>query len=107
MRDPECSLRTMNDCSVTAFAARVKRERRDDPAGYAVQSTFGRVPTPPERAELQTFLANQKARYEAAKTAEDEARRQYTATEDANADAQWISRHSGRPVDGRGCRRHR
>src|SRR5262249_37546013 len=63
----------------SAFAARVEREKRDDPAGYAVQLAFGRVPTPQERAELQTFLANQKARYEAANTGEDEARRQALA----------------------------
>jgi hypothetical protein len=59
-----------------AFAARVGQEKPEDPAHHAVQLAFGRPPTPDGRAEVQTFLAAQTARYRATKVDESEARRQ-------------------------------
>jgi hypothetical protein len=48
----------------TAFAERVLREKRDDPAGYAVQLAFGRPATAKERETLAAFLDAQANRYD-------------------------------------------
>jgi hypothetical protein len=49
-----------------AFAARVLKEKPDDPAGYAVLVAFGRPATETERAKLTAFIEEQSARYKTA-----------------------------------------
>jgi len=56
-----------------AFAERVRKEKPDDPAGYAVRLAFGRPATAKERETLTTFLDAQANRYD--RTDQEGARR--------------------------------
>jgi hypothetical protein len=47
-----------------AFAARVLKEKPDDPAGYAVLTAFGRPAAAKEKATLTAFLEAQTKRYQ-------------------------------------------
>jgi hypothetical protein len=49
-----------------SLAARVSRERPEDPAGRALQLAFGRPATAVEKATLSAFLDTQAGRYKGA-----------------------------------------